>query len=177
MPDTCRNLSNLLNLSHDTISPSDASIERLATWIHETVQPASPQGWTVDPRELIVPEFRPDEYVVSIRGHERCFQKAPTFEDLAEWLESCWELLSQPPGLAGCWRDARQGLHVLDVSLCVVGLETALAFAREQGQRAVYRPGTAMVIPVLAPRRRVPTPQKPHSTWRVDRDPSREVRV
>lgn len=174
MPDTCRDLSNL---SHDTISPGDASIERLATWIHETVQRDSPEGWTIDPRELVVPEFGPDEYLVSIRGHERCFQGVPATDDLADWLESCWELLGQPPTLAGCWHNARQGVHVLDVTLSVVGFEPALAFARGQAQRAIYHPNTAMAIPIFTPRRRNLTPQKSQTVWRIDRDPSREVRA
>ncbi len=117
--------------------------EHAARFIAESVLPEAPRGFTIDPRRLVAPVFEPEDFVVSLRGHE-CLLANPSWElAITAWLKPRFNLLLRPWLYVGGW--LRTTYH-LDLSFIVRGRGAAIRAGRRNQQQAIYWPHGDQVL-------------------------------
>ena len=114
----------------------DNKINSFVSYISEEIIPNYPKGFTIDPKTKSFPLFHPDEFIVSLEGHERRFQTPIKNNEVETWIEDKYRFLEGR--YLGGWLDEVSNEFVLDISVAVTGLRNALLNAKLNNQDAIY---------------------------------------
>lgn len=78
----------------------------------------------------------PGAYMVSLADREKTFPAQPSVESLADFISDNMDALVIPGRYVGGWLN--NGIWYLDVSVCILGLDSAIPFARANAQQAIF---------------------------------------
>ncbi len=118
-----------------------------------TVQTDWSQGGFTQTIDGMTPPLAQSSYAVSLAGREREFASPPSVPDLLDYIATNYQALVRPQHYFGGWLDG--GHYYLDCTVVVKDLDSALAMARANGQKAIYDLAEAETIYVrdLVPER------------------------
>ena len=141
--------------SYDNAAHGVSLIHAAQLFLIEGIQ-KHPDGVTFDLCRGRVRRIRSDEYVASVRRHERTFLTKPNIACIVSWLSLAWDSLGRRGHYAGAWPRPVDAAQVVDVSVVFRSRRAALLFAELNGQDAVFCGRTGRCIPVRPTRRRRP---------------------